>query len=107
MIRGWLYRDGVDEHEDVPDDGLAEVIEPSKALLWIDCADPTPAELESLTTQLQISRIAAEDLHHSGQRTKLEHYGEQYHVAVHDCYLVDVRQLSDHPDIPSRSRSTP
>jgi magnesium transporter len=119
MIRAWVYRDGAEEHEDAPTDGLAEAIDPNKALLWVDSVDPTPDELDSITTQLQISHIAAEDLHHGGQRTKLEHYQKQFHVAVHDCYLVDdalvtreidivfgdgwvlsVRQRSDHPDHP-------
>jgi magnesium transporter len=89
MIRAWLYRDDVDGHEDVATDRLAEAIEPEKALLWIDCAGPTDAELDSLTTQLQISPVAAEDLHHAGQRTKLEHYREHFHVAVHDCAIID------------------
>lgn len=85
MIRAWLNRDGVEGHEDVPSDGLEEVIEPNKALLWVDSVDPSPDELDSITTQLQISHLAAEDLHHGGQRTKLERYREQFHVAVHDC----------------------
>ena len=120
MIRAWLYRDGVDGHDDVPVDRLAEAIEPKEALLWVDSVDATPTELDSLTTQLQISHIAAEDLHKGGQRTKLEHYLQHFHVAVHDCYLVDdrlvtreidivfgdgwllsVRQASDDPDNPA------
>jgi magnesium transporter len=119
MIRAWLYRDGVAKHEDTPTDSLAEAIDPKQALLWVDCMDPTDAELDSLTTQLQISHIAAEDLRKGGQRTKLEHYREHFHVAVHDCFLVDdrldtreidivfgdgwvlsVRQASDDPDHP-------
>ena len=120
MIRAWLYRDGVAGHEDAPTDRLAEAIEPKEALLWVDCVDATNAELDSLSTQFQISHIAAEDLHKGGQRTKLEHYREHFHVAVHDCYLVEdklvtreidlvfgdgwvlsVRQVSDDPGNPA------
>ena len=120
MIRAWLYRDGVAGHEDAPTDHLAGAVDPEKALLWVDCVDPTDAEVDSLATQFEISHIAAEDLHQGGQRTKLEHYGEHFHVAVHDCYLVDdqlvtreidvvfgdgwvvsVRQASDDPDHPA------
>ena len=120
VIRAWVYRDGVAAHEDAPIDRLAEAIDPKEALLWVDCVDATPAELDSLTTQLQISHIAAEDLHKGGQRTKLEHYFQHFHVAVHDCYLVEdrlvtreidivfgdgwllsVRQSSDDPDNPA------
>ena len=119
MIRAWLYQPHVDGHDDVPTDHLADLIDPKNALLWVDCADPTESELDSLTKQLEISHLAAEDLHHGGQRTKLEHYRDHFHVAVHDCTLVDdvlttreidivfgdgwllsVRQPSDNPSEP-------
>ncbi len=89
MIRAWLYRPHVDGHEDAPTDQLAELIDPKQALLWVDCVDPTDSELDSLTKQLEISHMAAEDLHHGGQRTKLERYRDHFHVAVHDCTLVE------------------
>jgi Mg2+ and Co2+ transporter CorA len=89
MIRASLYRDRAAHPEDVPVDQLADAIEPEKALLWVDCVEPTDAELDSLTTQLQISALAAEDLHNAGQRTKLEHYREHFHVAVHDCAILE------------------
>jgi magnesium transporter len=116
MIRAWLYRPHVDAHEDAPTDQLADLIDPKHSLLWVDCVDPAESELDSLTKQLQISHLAAEDLHHGGQRTKLEHYRDHFHVAVHDCTLVEdvlttreidivfgdgwllsVRQASDNP----------
>jgi magnesium transporter len=120
MIRAWLYRPHVDPHEDVPTEDLAALVDPKNALLWIDCVDPTESELDSVTKQLQISHLAAEDLHHGGQRTKLEHYRDHFHVAVHDCTLVEdvlttreidivfgdgwllsVRQPSDNPSDPA------
>jgi magnesium transporter len=99
MIRAWLYRDGVAEHEDAPTDRLAGAVDPEKALLWVDCVDPTDAELDSVATQFEISHIAAEDLHKGGQRTKLEHYREHFHVAVHDCYLVDDQLVTREIDV--------
>lgn len=120
MIRAWLYHPHVDGHEDVPSDHLADLNDPKQALLWVDCVDPTDSELDSLTKQLEISHLAAEDLHHGGQRTKLEHYRDHFHVAVHDCTLVEdvlttreidivfgdgwllsVRQPSDNPADPA------
>ena len=89
MIRAWLYHPRVDGHEDAPTDHLADLIDPKHALLWVDCVDPTESELDSLTKQLEISHLAAEDLHHGDQRTKLEHYHDHFHVAVHDCVLVE------------------
>jgi magnesium transporter len=99
MIRTRLYRDAVEGHEEVPTGQIADAIEPKQTLLWVDCVEPTEAELESLTTQLQVSHIAAEDLHHGGQRTKLEHYRGHFHVAVHDCSLVEDRLVTREIDI--------
>ena len=120
MIRAWLYHPHVDGHEDVPTDHLADLIDPKRALLWVDCTEPTESELDSLTKQLEISHLAAEDLHQGGQRTKLERYRDHFHVAVHDCTLVEdvlttreidivfgdgwllsVRQPSDNPSDPA------
>jgi magnesium transporter len=99
MIRAWLYRNGVAAHDDAPLDQLADAVDPKKALLWVDCMDPTDAEIDSLASQLEISHITAEDLHQGGQRTKLEHYREQFHVAVHDCFLVERRLVTREIDI--------
>src|ERR1700730_14736290 len=120
MIRGSRDRPRVDGHEDPPTDQLADLIDPKDSLLWVDCVDAAESELDSLTKQLQISHLAAEDLHHGGQRTKLEHYRDHFHVAVHDCTLVEdvlttreidivfgdgwllsVRQASDNPSDPA------
>ncbi len=120
MIRAWLYHPRVDGHDDASTDHLADLIDPKNALLWVDCIDPTESELDSLTKQLEISHLAAEDLHQGGQRTKLEHYHDHFHVAVHDCTLVEdvlttreidivfgngwllsVRQPSDNPSEPA------
>jgi magnesium transporter len=99
VIKTRLYRDAVEGHEEVPTGRLADAIEPKHTLLWVDCVEPTDAELDSLTTQLRIGHIAAEDLHHGGQRTKLEHYHEHFHVAVHDCSVVGDRLVTREIDI--------
>jgi Mg2+ and Co2+ transporter CorA len=57
VIRAWLYRPHVDEHEDAPTDQLADLVDPKQALLWVDCVDPTESELDSLTKQLDISHL--------------------------------------------------
>jgi magnesium transporter len=99
MITTRLYRDAVEGHEEVPTGQLADAIDPKQTLLWVDCVEPTEAELDSLTKQLQISHLAAEDLHHGGQRTKLEHYRGHFHVAVHDCSVVEDRLVTREIDI--------
>jgi magnesium transporter len=99
MITTRLYRDAVEGHEEVPTGQLADAIDPKQTLLWVDCVEPTEAELDSLTKQLQISHLATEDLHHGGQRTKLEHYRGHFHVAVHDCSVVEDRLVTREIDI--------
>ena len=37
--------------------------------------------------RLGINEFALEDLESGGQRTKLDHYTDHFHVAVHDCDL--------------------
>jgi magnesium transporter len=56
--------------------------------LWIDCEQPSEAELEELGKQLQLHKFIIEDLEHGEQRTKLDRYENHFHVAVHDCELV-------------------
>jgi len=86
VIRGWRYREGVERPETIDLDPFPD-LEPD-ALLWIDCDRPSATELEALGTQLQLHKFIVEDLEHGEQRTKLDHYGDHFHVAVHDCELV-------------------
>jgi magnesium transporter len=64
-------------------------VDSKEGLLWVDCADPSEDELDTIVSQLGIHTVAAEDLRNGGQRTKLEHYGDHFHVAVHDCELAE------------------
>ena len=51
MIRAWRYREGEESPDAVELDPFPEVV--SDELLWIDCDQPTEAELETLGKQLQ------------------------------------------------------
>ncbi len=86
MIRAGRYREGVDECEIV--DVAALPAPEAKTLLWIDCDQPSIAELRELSTQLNLHKFIVEDLEHAEQRTKLDHYEDHFHVAVHDCELL-------------------
>ena len=88
VIEAWRYVDDVPDRSPVALDDLAASIDPKESLLWVDCADPTEDELETVVSQLSIHNVAAEDLHQGGQRTKLERYPDHFHVAVHDCEMV-------------------
>ena len=56
-------------------------------LLWIDVGRPSPEEIDTLVSDLHLHPLLAEDLLHANQRTKLDRYGDHFHIAVHDCNL--------------------
>ena len=85
MIRAWRYRQGGDAPEEIGVDPLPEVTKDT--LLWIDCDDPSGPELEMLGKQLALNEFVVEDLENGEQRTKLDHYSDHFHIAVHDCEL--------------------
>jgi len=89
VIEAWRYVHDVPDRSPVALDGLAESIDPKRGLLWVDCAGASDPELDAVVAQLRIHEIAAEDLHQGGQRTKLEHYADHFHVAVHDCEIAN------------------
>jgi len=86
VIRAWRYREGVDQPEEL-DVAALPATDPD-ALLWVECTNPTGDELAHLVTQLNFHEFVAEDLAHGQQRTKLDHYLDHFHVAVHDCELL-------------------
>jgi magnesium transporter len=86
VIRAWCYREGVEGAEDV-DPAALPAPEPD-VLLWVDCEKPDLADVEVLGKQLGLHAFVIEDLQQAGQRTKLDHYSDHFHVAVHDCELV-------------------
>lgn len=86
MIRVLRYESGESTATELDVD-RAE-IEPDHALIWFDCEEPRPGELDELGHRLGVNEFVLEDLRTSGQRTKLDHYSDHFHVAVHDC---DVR----------------
>jgi len=99
VIEAWRYVHDLPDRAPVAVDELADAIDPKQGLLWVDCAAPTGAELDVVVAQLKIHDIAAEDLHQGGQRTKLEHYPDHFHVAVHDCELVGGQVVDREVDV--------
>jgi magnesium transporter len=89
VIEAWRYVNGVVDRSPVALEQLTAAIDPKAGLLWVDCTEPTAAELDSIIAQLEIHTNVAEDLRHGGQRTKLQRYPDHFHVAVHDCVLPD------------------
>jgi magnesium transporter len=99
MIEAWRYVHELPDRTPVALDELGDSIDAKQGLLWVDCAAPTDAELDTVVAQLKIHGIAAEDLHHGRQRTKLEHYTDHFHVAVHDCELTEEALVDREVDV--------
>jgi magnesium transporter len=94
MIRAWRYVEGEPGSTDVATDRLGDAREPG-TFLWVDVEHPEAGEVDAVALALRIHHIAAEDLAHAGQRTKLENYDDHRHVALHDIALDDEGALAD------------
>jgi magnesium transporter len=87
VIRAWCYREGVAGAADVSMDALPTPDQDT--LLWLDCEGPTDEEITKLGDIFELHEFVIEDLRHAEQRTKLDQYRDHFHVAVHDCQLVE------------------
>ena len=92
-----MYRDGVDEPEAVSIDTLPARV--PECLVWVDCDEPTPDELTSLAATFGLHEFVLEDLQTAEQRTKLDFYSDHFHVAVHDCELVEDELVTREVDV--------
>ena len=99
MIRAWCYGHNADSPDDIDVDAVAERLDPKSGIVWIDTDDASDPALGSLLDGLGVSDFAQEDIAKAGQRTKLEHYGDHFHVAVYDCVLVDLQLQAREIDI--------
>jgi magnesium transporter len=88
MIRAVRYGHGDTNPEEIELEAIPQRIGVD-GLVWIDCDDPKTTEARELFDRLEINDFAREDLEKAGQRTKLAHYTDHFHVAVYDCALHD------------------
>jgi magnesium transporter len=97
VIRAWRYVSGVEGRAPVDPARLLDApghdAQGTRTVVWIDIVDPTDDEQESLAGQLRLDPTVIEALRHPRERTKLQRYGDYFHVAVHDC-RIDGENLS-------------
>lgn len=103
MIQAWRYRHGGEQGEPVATDTLGSALERSRAdgcsLLLIDVDAPTPADLDALAAAIPLHPLTLDDLRNANQRTKLEQFGDHWHVAVHVLAPVEERLQVQEVDI--------
>jgi magnesium transporter len=87
VISAHRFGAGTQGPEVVPVDEIALHRDDTGSLLWIDVGQPSREEVDLLVRDLQLHPLLAEDLIHANQRTKLDRYGDHFHIAVHDCTL--------------------
>jgi magnesium transporter len=83
MITARRFVHGVKEPEPVDVKDLANARKGPGTLLIVDAVDFTVDELTYLADTLPIHPVALDDLRNANQRTKLERYGDHWHVAIH------------------------
>jgi magnesium transporter len=89
MIEARWFKHGVSESEPVDPHDLGRARRGPGTLLVVDIVDFTRDELTDLVEQLPIHPLIVDDLRNGNQRTKLERYGDHWHVAMHAAQIKD------------------
>ncbi|MFC3979763.1 magnesium transporter CorA family protein [Streptosporangium jomthongense] len=87
MDRTRLYRNGALKTEGFPIDEVSEHVGDPSAVVWFDLCSPTPADLETISEELGLHRLAVEDALQSHQRPKLDSYDSHLFITVYGAKL--------------------
>jgi magnesium transporter len=74
MARTRLYRNGVLEAENFPVEDVSDYLPDKTATVWLDMCAPTEDDLQVISEELGLHRLAVEDAVHEHQRPKLDRY---------------------------------
>ncbi len=83
MLHARRFTQGVADPEQVDPTDLGTARRGPGTLLIVTAVNFTEDELALLAKQLPIHPLVVDDLRNANQRTKLENYGDHWHVAVH------------------------
>ena len=98
MLRIRRYRADVTGVEEV-DPGALGGLTVGDGVLWLDVEEPTDDEIAKVALLLNLSEPEIGHLIHDRQRTKLEHFPNHSHVALHDCTLAASGLLEREVDV--------
>lgn len=78
-----LYRGGSLADEGFPISRVRELVADATATVWVDVADPEPADLADIALTLDLHPLAVEDALHDRQRPKLDRYPTHLFLAAY------------------------
>ncbi len=96
MLSAWRY-DATGTCTEIDD--LADFVSVGENPVWIDASEVTASELVHLAGLLGVHDLAVEDLGKGGQRTKLEDYGDHWHIALYDCAMHEAALVASELDV--------
>ncbi len=97
MLTAWRYEATSGSCSSIDD--LSQLASFGDDLAWIDASEVTAAELIELGGLLGVHDLAVEDLGKGGQRTKLEDYGDHWHIALYDCTMQGASLVANELDV--------
>jgi magnesium transporter len=93
VIQVILHTDKHGLHTEVEIDALSDVLGKNEATVWVDVADPTPAEIARLGEEFGFHPLSLEDTLRGGQRPKIEQYDGYQYIAFYGLETVDGRPV--------------
>ncbi len=82
-----LYREGVLAAEGFPLTEISDRLEEPSTVVWLDLAEPTQPDLETITEEFSLDPRAVEDAIATRERPKLDRYSDHLFLNLYSTYL--------------------
>ncbi len=89
MIEARSYQDD-GRIDDLASEQISDLIEAGDCLLWVDMADPTPAELHHVSEEFSLHTLALEGAMQTGERPTFDHFPGHTLALTYDAQLSKV-----------------
>jgi magnesium transporter len=95
-----LYLDGVRQPDRIHyAEALAQAQEHGNGFVWLGLKEPTDAQLASIAETFGLHELAVEDAVSSGQRPKVERYGEMIFCTLRTARYVEHEELTESSEV--------
>lgn len=99
MIRTMLCTQGGQVKDHLDRREIAPLLADEQNILWLDLANPTPDDLQTLASEFGFHPLAIEDATKAHQRPKIDRYDDFYFVVFYDIDYVEDRDLIDEHEL--------